>query len=254
GEYQLVLLPPGTYTVVSRAIGFRPDSTIGIDVVVGATATANFALRDQAVQLKELTAIASNGAPIDLTSAAAASRLTRNAREPRPSLGRDFTDFINISGMVGPNPERTTGGQFSIAGLRPSQTNVQIDGVDANNSFFGENRGGSRIPFVFSLESIREFQIVTNGFDVEYGAYTGGMVTVVTRGGSNVFEGSAYANYRGDQFTAKDFAGKKPADFNVAQYSGRFSGPIKRDKSFFLVSVDGQHRREPQLPLRPDYF
>ena len=254
GQFALMLLPPGTYTVQSRSIGFAPDSATNVVVAVGQTATANFVMKEQSVRLQEITVAAPPRPAIDVTSAAASQNVSRNEIETLPSLGRDFTDFINVSGLVGPNPERTTGGQFSIAGLRPSQTNVQVDGVDANNSFFGENRGGSRIPFVFSLESIREFQIVTNGFDVEYGNYTGGVVNVVTRGGTNRFEGSLYGNYRGDRFTANDFVGRPAADFNVEQYAARFSGPIKRDKAFFFLSVDGQRRREPQLPLRPDYF
>ncbi len=254
GQYLLPLLPPGTYTVSVRAIGFHADSLTGVAVTVGQTATANFAMQPQAVVLPEVEVNAATRATIDVTSAAAAQSVGRNEIETLPSLGRDFTDFINLSGLVAPNPERTTGGQFSIAGLRPSQTNVQIDGVDANNAFFGENRGGSRIPFVFSLESIREFQVITNGFDVEYGNYTGGVVNVVTRGGTNRLEGGFYGNYRGDRLTASDFAGNPAADFNVEQFAGRLSGPIKRDKAFFFLSLDGQRRREPQLPLRPEYF
>jgi outer membrane receptor protein involved in Fe transport len=254
GQYLVPLLPPGTYTVRARAIGYHMDSVMNVVVAVGRTATANFRLEPQAVRLNPIAVSAVPPPPIDVSDAAVAQSVNQHEIETLPSLGRDFTDFINISGLVDPNPERTTGGQFSIAGLRPSQTNVQIDGVDANNSFFGENRGGSRIPFVFSLESIREFQIITNGFDVEYGNYTGGVVNVVTRGGTNTFQGELYGNYRGNQFTANDFAGKPAADYNVEQYAGRFSGPIKKDKAFFFVSVDGQRRREPQLPLRPDYF
>ncbi len=254
GDYLLPLLPPGVYTVRVRAIGFHMDSLMGIVVVVGQTATANFTMQPQAVQLTAIQVNASPTPPIDVTDAAVSQTITQNEIENLPSLGRDFTDFINLSGLVDPNPERTTGGQFSIAGLRPSQTNIQIDGVDANNSFFGENRGGSRIPFVFSLESIREFQVITNGFDVEYGNYTGGVVNVVTRGGTNKYEGELYGNYRGTGLTANDFAGAAATNYNVEQYAGRFSGPIKRDKAFFFFSVDGQRRREPQLPLRPDYF
>jgi hypothetical protein len=252
GEYLLPLLPPGTYIVRARSLGYRMDSVANVTVVVGQSASVNFNMTQQAVSLGPVSVVAAQ--TIDATDASVHQNVSRTEIENLPSLGRDFTDFINISGLVDPNPERTTGGQFSIAGLRPSQTNVQIDGVDANNSFFGENRGGSRIPFEFSLESIREFQIITNGFDVEYGNYTGGIVNVVTRGGSNTREGSIYANYRGSQFTSNDFAGKAPADFNVEQYAARFSGPIKRDKSFYFLSLDGQRRREPQLPLRPDYF
>ncbi len=254
GQYILALIPPGTYTVRVRGIGFHPDSLANIEVVVGQTATARFRLVPQTAILPELTGVASLRPPLDVTDASVSQTVGRSEIETLPSLGRDFTDFINISGLVDPNPEKTTGGQFSIAGLRPSQTNIQIDGADANNSFFGENRGGSRIPFVFSLESIREFQVVTNGYDVEYGNYTGGVVNVVTRGGSNRFEGTIYGNYRGTQLTSNDFAGKPPLDFNAEQYAVRFSGPIKKDKAFFFFSADGQRRREPQLPLRPDFF
>jgi Carboxypeptidase regulatory-like domain/TonB dependent receptor-like, beta-barrel/TonB-dependent Receptor Plug Domain len=254
GQYALVLLPPGTYTVQARLIGFLADSQPNITVSVGQTATVNFAMVQQAVALQGVQVQAAARPAIDVTDASVSQSVSQKEIETLPSLGRDFTDFINLSGLVDPNPERTTGGQFSIAGLRPSQTNVQIDGVDANNSFFGENRGGSRIPFEFSLESIREFQIITNGFDVEYGNYTGGVVNVVTRGGTNAFEGTAYANYSGDQFAARDFLGKPAIDFSSMQYAARYSGPIKRDKAFFLFSLDGQRRREPQLPLRPAYF
>jgi hypothetical protein len=165
-----------------------------------------------------------------------------------PTLGRDFTDFINLSGLVSPTPETTTGGQFSIAGARPSQTNLQLDGVDANNSFFGENRGGSRIPFNFSIESVKEFQIVTNGFDVEYGNYAGGIINIISKGGTNNFRATAYGNYRGEQLTKKNFDGTKPNDFNVQQYALQFEGPLVRDKLFYFASVDAQRRREPFTP------
>jgi len=109
--------------------------------------------------------------------------------------------------------------------------------------------GGSRIPFVFSLESINEFQIITNGYDVEYGQYSGGIVNVVTRGGTNEFEGTAYLNYRGDALVSEGFLGEPVEDFSATQFAGRFSGPLIEDKLFFLVSMDGQIRREPQLPV-----
>jgi len=254
GEFLIALLPPGTYTVRVRAIGYHAATLTGVEVVAGQTPTLRFRMVPQAVVLPDITVGGGLRPPVDVSSGSVAQSVSRGEIETLPSLGRDFTDFINISGLVDPNPERTTGGQFSIAGLRPSQTNIQIDGADANNSFFGENRGGSRIPFVFSLESIREFQVVTNGFDVEYGNYTGGVVNVITRGGTNRWEGTLYGNYRGDKFTANDFAGRAPANFNVEQFAGRLSGPIKRDKAFFFLSIDGQRRREPDLPLRPDYF
>ena len=172
--------------------------------------------------------VTANARAIDVADAGVKQTVSQEEIAELPALGRDFTDFISLSGLVSPAPEVTTGGQFSIAGQRPSQTSIQIDGVDANNAFFGENRGGSRIPFAFSLESIREFQIITNGFDVEFGAYSGGIVNIVTQGGTNDFRGTLYGNYRGQALTTDDFDGNPPNNFSVQQYAGR---DVRSDRS-----------------------
>jgi outer membrane receptor for ferrienterochelin and colicin len=251
GRVTLRLLPPGIYTVTAQRIGYRTSELSDIRVALGQTAGVNIELTGEAIAVEgvEVTGTATR---INTRQATMSQSVSLAEIEDLPALGRDFTDFISLSGLVAPTPESTTGGQFAIAGQRPSQTNLQIDGVDSNNSFFGENRGGSRLPFSFSLESIREFQVVTNGFDVEYGNYSGGVVNVVTRGGTNQFEGTGYINYRGDALTSADFAGEQPVDFSATQFAARVSGPIMEDRLFYLVSLDGQIRREPQLPITPN--
>lgn len=250
GIYTIRLLPSGTYRVRTQMLGYSQQELPAVRVAIGQSATANFELQTQAIQIGGIE-VRSVRPPIDVTDAAVAQTVTRAEIEQLPVLGRNFTDFINLSGLVAPDPGETTGGQFSIAGQRASQTNLQIDGVDANNAFFGENRGGTRIPFVFSLESIQEFQVITNGYDVEYGNYSGGVVNVVTRGGTNDMKGSVYANYRGNALTSRGFLDSLGVgNYEVSQFAGSISGPLKRDKAFFLFSVDGQRRREPQIPLQ----
>ena len=253
GTYLIRLLPSGTYRVVARRIGQQPQEIPGIRVVVGTTAQVNFTLRTAAVTLTGVQIVA-GAPPIDVAEAGVSQTVSQEEINNLPTLGRDFTDFIALSGLVSPDPAATTGGQFSIGGQRPSQTNIQIDGVDANNSFFGENRGGSRQPFSFSLESIREFQVITNAYDVEYGNYSGGVVNVITRSGTNQFKGSFYGNYRGDALTGKDFTGRDPLDFTAQQYSGVLEGPIAKDKLFYLFSVDAQRRREPFRTVNPQFL
>ena len=253
GVYVVRFLPPGTYRVAARRIGQQASEVSGIRVIVGSTTPANFTLRTAAVQLTGVEVTASARA-IDVADAGVKQTVSQEEIAELPALGRDFTDFISLSGLVSPAPEVTTGGQFAIAGQRPSQTSIQIDGVDANNAFFGENRGGSRIPFAFSLESIREFQIITNGFDVEFGAYSGGIVNIVTQGGTNDFRGTLYGNYRGQSLTSNDFDGNPPNNFSVQQYAGRVSGPIARDKVHYLLSLDGQRRREPFRSISPQFL
>lgn len=252
GNYILRLLPPGTYVVRAEVIGYRQSEQADVRVLVAQTTTTNLQMATQAVTLGAITVTGEQ--PVSVTTAAVQTTVGLEQIQQLPSLGRDFTDFIRLSGLVAPNPESTTGGQFSIAGMRPSQTNIQIDGVDANNAYFGENRGGSRIPFTFSLESIREFQVISNGYDVEFGSYSGGVVNVVTRGGTNQFSGSAYGNFRNATLTSPDFEGQGPRDFEVSQGAARISGPIIRDRAFYLFSVDAQRRREPQTPVSRDYY
>ena len=243
GTYVIRLLPPGTYSVAARRIGSQPREQAGVRVLLSQTSTVNFTLSAASVQLSTVQVTAE--AEVDVSDAGVKTHVSTEEIQNLPTLGRDFTDFINLSGTVSPDPEATTGGQFAIAGQRPSQTNLQIDGVDANNAYFGENRGGSRVPFNFSLESIREFQIVTNGYDVEYGNYSGGVINIVTRGGTNQFKGTVYGNYRNQELVADNFDGTEVGKFNATQYAASFEGPVIEDKLHFLVSLDGQRRREP---------
>lgn len=253
GSYTIRLLQPGSYRVTARRIGHQQQEIQNVRVIVGSATAQNFTLSVAAVTLGAVE-VRGTAQTIDVTDGGVRQTVGETEIDNLPALGRDFTDFINLSGLVSPTPETTTGGQFSIAGQRPSQTSIQIDGVDANNSFFGENRGGSRIPFAFSLESIREFQIITNGYDVEYGNYSGGIVNIVTKGGSNVFRGSAYGNLRNAALTSKNFDGTRPNKYSVQQYAAQVEGPIVRDKLFYMLSLDGQRRREPFRSITPAEF
>ncbi|MGH7530961.1 MAG: TonB-dependent receptor [Gemmatimonadales bacterium] len=251
GRYFIPLLPPGLYTVRARLVGYRPLALAGIRVTIGETTTLDLALEAAPVTLEEVVVEAGELA-IDPTRSGVAQTIPPELVENLPVLGRDFTDFLNLSPLVSPHPEVGTGGQFAIGGARTSGTNVRVDGADANNVFFGENRGSSRTPFTFSLESVKEFQLVTNGFDVEYGNYQGGVVNAVTRGGTNEFRGSAFLYFRDEGLTKSDFTGEAPTDFRVYQFGFSVSGPIQRDKLHFFVSLDGQRQDQPIFAGAPE--
>jgi len=182
GRYAAGFLQPGSYVVTAQFPPLEAIEQGPIRISLGDEKVVNIAL--QPVEAAGI-AVRIERDQVDATQGGVVELIDEEQIRNLPTLGRDFTDFINLSGLVSLTPEVTTGGQFSLGGGRTSATNVTIDGVDANNAFFGENRGSSRIPFTFSLESIKEFQIITNGFDVEYGNYTGGVVNAVTKGGTN---------------------------------------------------------------------
>lgn len=247
GRYSVLLLPPGTYRVEAQSLGFATAVADAVRVLIGETTPVDLALRTEAVAIEGIT-VTGERATIDPAQGGVRQTITPEQVENLPTQGRDFTDLINLSPLVSPQPGTGTGGQFSIAGARTSGTNVQVDGVDANNQFFGENRGSSRTPFAFSLESIKELQLITNGFDVEYGNYTGGVVNAVTKGGTNALRGSAFLFFRDEALTANDFLDQEPTDFSVRQFGANVSGPIVRDKLHFFASADVQRKNQPIFP------
>lgn len=250
GRYVVGLLQPGRYTVKAE-LPPRPTAQEGpVQVTLGERTTVNLTL--QPISAEEIAVSVGGPTSIDVTQSGVVDQVSEQQISELPTSGRDFTDFINLSGLVSPQPGVGTGGQFSIGGARTSGTNIQIDGADANNTFFGENRGSSRMPFTFSLESIKEFQLVTNGYDVEYGKFSGGVVNAVTKTGTNEFHGDAFLFFRDKSLTVDNFNGSPPADFQSFQFGGSLSGPIVKDRAHFFLSGDVQRQNQPVFALTPD--
>lgn len=247
GSYVVALLQPGSYRLHAERPPLRATEPSVVRVRLGERAEVRLRLRPvEAPALEVRTERRSEDAV-----AGGSTRLVDDEQlRGLPTPGRDFTDFIELASVVSPQPGLgRDGGQFSIGGARTSSTNLQIDGVDANNAFFGENQGSRRIPFGQSLESVREFQIVTAGYDVEYGKYAGGVVNAVTRGGTNELRGEAFLFGRHEALTSNGFDDAPPTDFEAYQFGGWLAGPVVEDRLHFFVSADFQERSQPAFAL-----
>jgi hypothetical protein len=249
GQYRFPALPLGTYNVQTRRIGYTPVQRPSVRLRLGQTFVANFTLAATAVAVEELTVTAELAPLIDMDQTATVDLVSSEDVEAIPVNGRNFADLIALSPMVGVGAGDGTGGNFSLAGGRRGANNIQIDGTGATGTFFGgEARGSDRIPFAYSIEAVREFQIVTDGFDVDYGFFSGGVVNAVTKSGTNEFHGSLFGYLRDDAITRNDFLGRKP-EFTSKQVGGTFSGPLVRDKLHFYLAVERQDRNEPVFGL-----
>jgi outer membrane receptor protein involved in Fe transport len=249
GRFTVALLSPGLYTLRAELPPNQPVEVSDVRVTVGERSRVTLELQPAAGEALEVTV--GGLTEIDVSQGGVVENISEEQISGLPTAGRDFTDFINLSGLVSPQPGITTGGQFSIGGARTSGTNIQIDGADANNSFFSENRGSSRVPFAFSLESIKEFQLITNGYDVEYGRFSGGVVNAVTKGGTNEFSGSAHFFWRDESLTANNFDNTPATDFRAFQFGGTLSGPIIEDQLHYFLSGDFQQWEQPTFALDP---
>ena len=113
-----------------------------------------------------------------------------------------------------------------------------IDGADANNPFFGEQRGGQRPKYIISLEAVKEFQVVTDGASAEFGRSAGGFVNMVTKSGTNQPRGTGFYFGRYGWLLSENSDGTKDEDFSQHQFGGSLGGPIARDRTFFFFSYD----------------
>ncbi len=126
---------------------------------------------------------------------------------------------------------------MSVSGGRPNSNGFMVNG---GNTMEPMQNGTSVIP---NLDSIAEFRILTNNFDAEYGHYSGGVVNVVTKSGTNEFHGDVFEFLRNTVLNARN-------DFNPAsvgpkgklirnQFGGIFGGPIAKDRVFFFADYEG---------------
>ncbi len=105
---------------------------------------------------------------METTQTSVSTTINQKSIENLPINGRNFQDFATLSPGVIRDPR---GGDLSVGGQRGTFNSLQVDGVDNNNTFFGQalGRGGVRPPYQFSEESVQEFQVNQNGFSAEFG-------------------------------------------------------------------------------------
>ena len=254
GNYRIVLLPPGAYSVEATAAGFNKGGANAVQVTVGSKTALDISL--SVGVSAEMTYIVTDTPTVETTRTSVATTINERAIENLPINGRNFQDFATLSPGVIRDPR---GGDLSVGGQRGTFNSLQVDGVDNNNTFFGQalGRGGVRPPYQFSEESVQEFQVNQNGFSAEFGRAGGAVINVVTKSGTNEFHGGLFEYLRDESLNANDpvtkanqfRAGrpnKRPAS-RINQFGGRIGGPVVENKAFFFFTYDGQRSDIPQV-------
>ena len=249
GAYVFPAVPVGTYDVEARRIGYRAQVRQAVRVTLSTTTLVNFVLEVGAAELAPLTVSVDQGL-IDPDQSGVVDLVSSEQIEAIPVSGRNFSDLVALSPKVGVNAGDGTGGNLSLGGGRRGANLIQIDGAGSTGTFFGgEARGSDRIPFAFSIESVEEFQVVSNGYDVEYGFFSGGVINAVTKSGTNEFHGSVFGYFRDAELTKSDFFDRPAPDFQSRQLGLTLSGPIVQDKIHFYLAAERQDRDQPVFGL-----
>jgi hypothetical protein len=245
GRFEAPNLPVGTYEVTGSLQGFSTSVRKGIELTVGRIAVVDFALQLGALQTE---LVVTGDSPLVETVSATVSNLVNEKKvQDLPLINRDLTQLTFLQPGVVRIPSSGAqgvfsgmGSKFTVAGARGTQNLYLLDGV--SNADLSGNPQGSSGDYVGS-ETVKEIQIVTNNYSAEYRSAAGGIVSAITKSGTNTMRGSLFEFYRNDALNAANYFDKKfnnpKPDFERNQFGGSFGGPIKRNRLFFFASYEG---------------
>jgi hypothetical protein len=237
GEYRIVNLPNGTYTITATAASFSTAQLTGVQIELNVTATANITMQiGQTVSTVEVTA---NEVVIDTTTAQLQN--TFNTEQlmnlPTASSGQGVINLSLLAPGVGTSGGIGVGTGPSVGGQRPRNNSFTVEGVD-------NNRGDVTGPAVFiPNDSVAEFTFLQNQFSADFGHSSGGQFNQVVKSGTNQYHGSAYEYLLNRNLDAADnlnFVQGIPLHprFDDNRFGGTFGGPIKKNKLFFFVNYE----------------
>ncbi|HEU0124488.1 MAG TPA: TonB-dependent receptor [Bryobacteraceae bacterium] len=246
GAYRFLRLAPGSYELTTAVSGFRPERKTGIVLTVGQQAVLNLRLEVATVNTE---AVVSAGAVlIDLQNTALSDVMDPKAIRELPLNGRDFAQLALLEPGVTPSRRTSDSGgpgtKLVINGNRPSQVSFVLDGSDINDA--NNNTPGSAAGVLLGVDTLEEFRVNTNAYSAAYGRSAGGVITAVTKSGTNRLHGSVFEFVRNSAFDAKNFfdAPSSPIPpFRRNQFGVEVDGPIVKNRTFFLASYEGLRQR-----------
>jgi hypothetical protein len=237
GSYRFPLVPPGTYTLTTKAASFTTRQIKNI--IVDASQTVPVAVTMSVATTQTTVEVSAQETLVQTATSDLATTINQKTIESIPLLTRNVFDLAFAA------PAVTQGMNFNAAsgGARESGTTNMLNGAD-NNDNFSEGSFNVQPP----LESVSEFTVLTNNMSAQYGHASGALVSAVQKSGTNSFHGVAYEFNRNRSFNASDFfanrAGSDKPKYIRNQFGGEIDGPIKKDKTFFSFTFDRYDLRQ----------
>ena len=249
GVYRVPSIDPGRYEVKATLDGFKAVHQRDVVVSVGATVGLNFQM--QAGQLTETIEVSARTPDIQTERAELSAVVEQKKVVDLPLVSRNPLALAGLQpGVVG-IPSTSSlfvteqGLGINANGQRGSGNNAQVDGVTIS----GGPWGGS-VLLVPNVEAVQEFQIIANNPSAEYGRNAGAAVSIITKGGTNQFSGTAAEFHRSEALRAKNIFERTKTPFERNEFGFSLGGPIRRDRTFFFFSYDGLRQEGGGAALR----
>jgi len=244
GFYQILSLPIGSYGVAVEKDGFQrqvfENQVLQINQSLRVDAKLALGTRNETIEVKDQVG------GVETVNSTIGETVTGAAIQQAPLNGRNVLNLALLqAGVTESNDDNTSAGNYSIAGGRTDSVTYLLDGGLNNNLL------DNSVVYNPNPDTIAEFRILESNYSAEYGRNGGGIISVVTKSGTNEWHGSAFEFLRNDALNANTFfndeAGLPRDVLKRNQYGGTFGGPIAiphlvhgKDRFFFFVGYQGQ--------------
>ena len=234
GEYEFIKLSPGDYTLEATAEGFKTSSKT-ITIQAGESLVENISL--EVADITASVSVTSASENVQTTDAAPASTVKHDTLQTLPLPNEQLLDALPLVPGVVRGPD----GQIDMNGARASQSSMTVNTANVTDPVTGQ------FAFNLPIEAVESVQVLTNPYAAEYGKFTGGVTAVATRSGTDKFKVEAQSFFprfrkRGGKWTGVEAFTPRLA----------FSGPLKRNKLWFMQSFEYRFVRTPVESLPSD--
>jgi hypothetical protein len=250
GTARFVNLVPGTYRLEVELTGFQRFVRDGIAVNIQTTPRIEATL--QLGSLQETVQVTGEAPLLQTENASVGTVVGSRAVQELPLNGRNVLNLIAVAPTVVPqggSEGSLTGknvfaaGNYQIGGGVANQSASLYDGVPLQDMAYG-----NIVVLTPSPEAVEEFRVQTNNSSAEFGRFTGGVVNMASRSGSNTFRGSVFEFHRNKALNSNTFFGERAGldkpPFVQNNFGGVLGGPVLRNKLFFFSSYEGYRNRE----------
>jgi hypothetical protein len=252
----------GLYGLDISAPSFRRQRVNDVRVEIGQTTSVSVRLRPGTGS--ESVTVSGESPLLRTGDSNLSSVVDRESLDSLPLSGRRFLDFALLVPNASPDGQN---GLVSFAGEQGGEdtgyanangaNSFTVDGASATSNYFGNARGGEKVPYIFGENAIEEFQVAVSPYRAEYGGAASGFVNVVTRSGSDDLHGNAFYYNRNSGTGANDAIDKangfsRPINI-LQQFGGAVGGSLIPHRAWFFADYEQQRQKNPITAINSAY-
>ncbi len=239
----------GPYSVTVSYIGYQNETESNLTLSLGSSSMLNFSLQVDSISLSGVDVIGEIDDVMNGNRTGAATYVGSDQVGVLPSIKRSTRDLTRL--------DPRSDGNFSFGGRNWLYNSISLDGSYFNNPFGLDDPapGGQTNSEPVSLDAVEQVQVSIAPFDVREGGFTGAGINTVTKSGTNEFKSSIYTYTRNENLIGNKVGSQKVFSSPSLQYSQSgvsVSGPIIKNKLFFFVNFENEHRADPGSNYRAD--